>query len=156
MFSNAELMSYSFFDSKLNKDVYVRPTDGADIPEYDGPFRIKKISGKGILVTRIYDGGDKIVFVNLDPFNITKVEVVYNSYVYRILSKPCDVTDERPAWKLTGKLEDPLEDSITEDETEESVNASRLDVGELTLKPGGYHILHYRSFKSAPINETVD
>ena len=30
-----------------NTNVYVRPTDGADIPEYDGPVSIKKLPEKG-------------------------------------------------------------------------------------------------------------
>lgn len=91
VFLGAELRSYSFFDSGLNTDRYVRPTDGADIPEYDGLIDIKAVSGKGVLVSHLYKNGlNHIILVNQDPFNSTKVKIGYWDGRVAIIAMKCD------------------------------------------------------------------
>ena len=75
LFTNTELQSYSLLGdtaSLLGKERYVRPTYGADIPEYDGHISIRKSSGPGFLVSSLKEGEHFVTFiVNQSPTDST-------------------------------------------------------------------------------------
>ena len=152
MFLNAELMSYSFLDSNLNKNLYVRPTDGADIPEYDGAIHISKITGKGVLASRLFDGIDNLILVNLDPFNTTTVKVGYSTDKVRRIFMKCDVICH--AIPGGGGIIGPIVNPTDPDDPSISINYPKYKSEEFKLKPGGYAILHYATSSSA--NENGD
>ena len=148
MFLNGELASYSFFDSNLNTNVYVRPTDGADIPEYDGSVDIKAVSGKGILVSRIDDGLENILIVNLDPFSSTKVTI--GEYPYRRVYKECDLV-----YFPIADPNLPIIGPVDEDDPNIYIDVNKYTTSEITLKPGDYRIMHYRKMSSTGDNQDI-
>ena len=151
VFLGAELRSYSFFDSGLNTDRYVRPTDGADIPEYDGLIDIKAVSGKGVLVSHLYKNGlNHIILVNQDPFNSTKVKIGYWDGRVAIIAMKCDGLH----MFNPGGFHNPFDGTTDEDDPDIRRPWGSYVTEEITLEPGGYHIKHYLIYASS--NENGD
>ena len=151
VFLGAELRSYSFFDSGLNTDRYVRPTDGADIPEYDGLIDIKAVSGKGVLVSHLYKNGlNHIILVNQDPFNSTKVKIGYWDGRVAIIAMKCDGLH----MFNPGGFHNPFDGTTDKDDPDIRRPWGSYVTEEITLEPGGYHIKHYLIYASS--NENGD
>lgn len=148
MFLNAQLMSYSFFDSKLRTKLYIRPSiNGISIPEYDGPIKIVEVVGKGILLSRIFDGSENLAIVNLDPFNPTNVKIGYDKDIAYTIMKRCDMVNhhnhELPTDSLI-PIFHPINGSGDVAGTEISNESNTFVTQEIKLKPGGCSIVHYK------------
>ncbi len=153
LFMNTELQSYSLLGdtaSLLGNEHYVRPTYGADIPEYDGPLRVEVDSGPGVLVSSLKHGNHLVTFiVNQSPFAATKVRVApWGKELHRVMveSEHADSLGNPLFYHdfLTTDGEDPQVISIDRPVLPDTLHPiNRLWGISYRLKPAGYMILEY-------------
>lgn len=151
LFMNTELLSYSLLGDTaalLGKEHYVRPTYGADIPEYDGHISIRKSSGPGFLVSSLKEGEhfvtfivnqsptDSTTFIMSHPVDLVKILMVENEHADSLHGLISSVSN--PIFHESGPIMKP---NFPLDPFEPAYKSSMP--WYVRLAPAGYMIIEY-------------
>ena len=151
LFMNTELQSYSLLgdtSSLLGKESYIRPTYGADIPEYDGHISIRKSSGPGFLVSSLKEGEhfvtfivnqsptDSTTFIMSHPIDLVKILMVENEHADSLHGLISSVSN--PIFHESGPIIKP---NFPQEPFEPAYRSSMP--WYVRLAPAGYMIIEY-------------